>query len=107
MFRSKILQMRLEHAKEKIDIVGWLRDFENAFVNLLVRKRDSQAQFFCDEIDRAQPHCELLQKTAKHEKERLSGFNFIFKFKVLLERLRRPNQFEHSIRLPIRALPHM
>ena len=32
MFRSKILQMRMEHPEEKIDIVCRLRNFENAFV---------------------------------------------------------------------------
>src|SRR5438876_2392390 len=120
MFGSKILQMCLEHAEEKIDIVGWLRDFENAFVNLFVRrsgsvlcadlwrirKRDLQRQFFCDEIDRVQPHGEMLQKTAQHKEKRLGGFNFIFKFKTFLERLRRPNQLEHSIVCSIRALPH-
>src|SRR5439155_15363860 len=120
MFRSKILQVRLEHAEEKIDIVGWLRDFENAFVNLFVRrsgsvlcadlwrirKRDLQRQFFCDEIDRVQPHGELLQKTAEHKQERLGCFDFALKLEALLERLRRSNQFEHSIGLPIRALPH-
>src|SRR6266542_4998420 len=115
MFGLKIFQVRLEHAKEKIDIVGWLRDFENAFVNLFVRRSgsvlatgrvrptgglwriregDLQSQFFCDEINCAQPHRELLQKTAQHEQERLGGFNFILKFKALLERLRGSNQFE-------------
>src|SRR6266404_6647215 len=106
MVRLKILQMGLEHAKEKIDIVGRLRNFKNAFVNLFVRKRDLQRQFFCYEINPAQPQRELLQKPAEHEKERLGGFNFILKLKALLERLRRPNQFEHSIALAISALPH-
>ena len=41
MVGLKILQMCLEHAKQKIDIVGRLRDFENAFVNLLVRRSES------------------------------------------------------------------
>ena len=86
--------MRLEHAKQKIDIVCRLRNFENAFVNLFVRERDLQSQFFCDEINCAQPHCELLQKTAQYEQERLGCFNFIFKFEPLLERLRGSNQFE-------------
>src|SRR6266699_4528289 len=106
MVRLKILQMCLEHAKEKIDIVGRLGNFENTFVNLFVRKRDLQRQFFYYEIDPAQPQGELLQKPAEHEKERLGGFNFILKLKALLERLRRPNQFEHSIALPVGALPH-
>src|SRR5437660_1427817 len=106
MLRSKILQVRLEHTKEKINIVCRLRNFENAFVNLFVRKPDLQSQFFCYEIDPAQPQCELLQKTAEHKKEPLNGFNFIFKLKAFLERLWRPNQFEHSIVCSIRALPH-
>src|SRR6266478_4391889 len=106
MFRSKILQVRLEHAKEKTDIVCRLRNFENAFVNLFVRERDLQRQFFCYEINAAQSQRELLQKTAEHEQQRLGRFNFIFKLKAFLERLWRPNQFEHSIVCSIRALPH-
>src|SRR5213083_3055097 len=64
--------MRLEHPKEKIDIVGRLRNFEPAFVLLLIRKSNPQGEFFCDEIDPAQPQRELLQKAAEHEKEWLS-----------------------------------
>src|SRR5690242_16197930 len=77
MFRSKILQMRVQHPKEKIDIIGWLRNFENALVNLFachgefvlarIRERNLQRQFFCYEIDPSQPQRELLQKTAEHE----------------------------------------
>ena len=33
--------MRMEHPEEKIDIVGRLRNFENAFVMLLVRPSES------------------------------------------------------------------
>src|SRR6202030_227419 len=72
VLRFKILQMRLEHAKEKIDIVGRLRNFENALVNLFVRrggsvspvgrvrlvadlarirKSDPQGQFACNQIN--------------------------------------------------------
>src|SRR2546430_6354894 len=84
MFGSKILQMSLEHAKEKIDIVSWLRNFENALVKLFarhggvvlarIRERNLQRQFFCYEIDPRQPQRELLQKTAEHGKERLGRF---------------------------------
>ena len=115
MFRFKILQMRVEHPKEKIDIVGRLRNFENALVCLLVRrsesvpwrigKSDPQSQFLCDEIDRTQPQRELLQKAAQHEEERLGGFDFVFELEALVERFRRLNKFEQPIRLPIRSFP--
>src|SRR6266446_4977017 len=125
MFRSKILQVRLEHAKQKIDIVSRLRNFENAFVNLFVRhggfvspvgrirpmvdlarirERNLQGQFFC--YDPTQPQRELLQKTAEHEKKRLGCFNLVLELKSFLERLRRSNQFEHSIGSHVGTLPH-
>src|SRR6202035_1514616 len=107
MLRSKILQMRVEHAKEQIDIIGWLRNFENPFVCLLISECDSQGQFFCDEIEGTQTHCELLQKTADHEKKWLGCFNFVLKFKALFERLRRSNQLKQSIGLPVCAFPHL
>src|SRR5437870_4310412 len=55
------------------------------------------------EIHRAEAS---LQKPAEHEKQWLGGFNFIFKFKALLERLRRPDQLEEALGLAVRALPH-
>jgi hypothetical protein len=103
---SKILQMRLEHPEQKIDIVCRLRNFENPFVNLVARERDSQGQFFRDEINCCQPYSELLQKPAEHEKQRLGGFDFALKLETLLERLRWPNQFEQSTRSSVGALPH-
>src|SRR3984893_9640831 len=105
MFRFKILQMRVQHPKEKIDIVGRLRNFESAFVMLLVRKRDSQIDFFGDEIDRAQPQRELLQKPAQHEKQRLGSLNLVVEFKALIKRLRRLHKVKEPIRSPIRACP--
>src|SRR5438034_11779580 len=98
--------MRLEHPKEKIDIIGRLRNFEAAFVLLLIRKSNPQGEFFCDEVNSAQPHRELLQKTAQHKEERLCCFNFVFEFEALVERLRRPHELKQSLRFPIRALPH-
>src|ERR1051325_6589278 len=89
MFGSKVLQMRLQHPEQKIDIVSRLRNFENSFVTLFARRIgflspigricsvayflrtgecDSQRQFFCDEINCCQAYGELLQKTAEHEK---------------------------------------
>ena len=79
VIRFKILQMRLEHSEEKIDIVTRLRDFEHTNVYFLgrtdsasrspsrtgscrcrdrfivarIRERDRQCQLFRDEIDRA------------------------------------------------------
>src|SRR5439155_16021751 len=106
VFRSKILQMRLEHSEKKIDIIGRLRNFDNLLVCLLIYKRDLQRQFFCDEIDGTQTHCELLQKTPEHKKERLCCFNFVLEFKAFLKRLRRSDEFKHPIGLPISALPH-
>src|SRR6516165_2701387 len=98
MLRAKILQMGLEHPEQKIDVVCRLRNFENPFVTLFARERDSQRQFFRDEINCGQPHGELLQKPAQHEKQRLGRLDFALKLETLLERLRRPNQFEQSIR---------
>src|SRR5437764_6231649 len=116
MFRSKILQVRLEHAKEKVDIIGRLRDFKNAFVTLFVRpggsmlwrigKGDLQGQFFCDQINRSQPNREMLEKTSEHKNQRLGGFDLVFKLEVFLEQFRRPNQFENSIASAVGALPH-
>src|SRR5207244_113685 len=75
MFGSKILQMRLEYPEQKIDVVCRLRNFENSFVYLFarhggfvlarIRERESQRQFFCDQINCAQAHGELLQKTTQ------------------------------------------
>src|SRR6266704_3157385 len=85
MFGSKVLQMRLEHAKEKIDIIGRLRNFENPLVCLLISERDLQRQFFCYQINPGQPQRELLQKTAEHKKERLGCFDFVLELKAFLE----------------------
>src|SRR6266404_553980 len=105
MFRFKILQVRLEHAKEKIDIVGRLRNFENTLVILFVRKSDPQGQFFGDEINRAQPHGELLQKAAQHKKERLGRFNFIFKLETFGKRFRGLDSLEKPRRFSVSAFP--
>jgi hypothetical protein len=85
IFGFKILQMRMQHPEEKIDIVGRLGNLENAFVNLFIRERDTQGQFFCDEINSAQPDGELVQKPAEHEEKWLDGFNFVFKFEAFLK----------------------
>src|SRR5438045_7527288 len=116
MLRAKILQMRLKHPEEKIDIVCRLRNFENSFVTLFARhggfvltricERDSQRQFFRNEINCCQTHGELLQKPAQHEKHGLGCFDLALKLETLLERLRRPNQFEQSIGSSIGSLPH-
>lgn len=126
MLRFKILQMRVQHPKEKINIVGRLRNFKNAFVNLLVRRSESvspsdesvlcadlwrtrksnpQGDFFGDEIDRAQPQRELLQKPAQHEKQRLGSLDLVFELEALLERLRGLNKFKEPIRLTVGAFP--
>src|SRR5436305_12781097 len=104
MLRAKILQMRLKHPEEKIDIVCRLRNFENSFVTLFARhggfvltricERASQRQFFRNEINCCQTHGELLQRPAKHEKHWLDWFDHALKLQPLLERLRRPNQLE-------------
>ena len=91
MFRRKIFQMRMQHPEKKIGIVGRLRNFENALVNLFICERDAQGEFFCDEINSAQPDRELLQKTAEHEEKGVSSFNFVFKFEALIKGLRRPD----------------
>src|SRR3954451_7231613 len=97
--------MRLEHPEQKIDIVCRLRNFENALVYLFIAEGDSQRQFICDEINCCQTHRELFQKTAQHKKQRLGCFDFALKLETLLERLRRPNQFEQSIRSSVGPLP--
>ena len=96
----------MQHPKEKIDIVRWLRNFETAFVLLFVRESNSQGQFFSDEVNRAQPQGELLQKATQYKEERLGGFDFIFEFEAFLKRLRRPDELERSIGLSVRLLPH-
>ena len=127
MLRFEILQVCMQHPKEKIDIVRRLRNFENALVNLRIRRRESvsppnesvlcadpwrigksnpQSQFFCDEIDRAQSQGKLLQKATQHKEQRLGRFNFVFKFEAFLECLRRSDQFEQPIGLPVRPFPH-
>ena len=106
MLRFKILQVRVKHPKEKIDVVGRLRNFENPFVILLIRKSNSQGQFFCDEIDRAQSQRKLLQKPAQHKEKRLGRFDLVFEFEALVERLRRSDKLEQPIGLPIRPFPH-
>src|SRR6184192_823557 len=106
MLRFKILQVRVKHPKEKIDVVGRLRNFENPFVILLIRKSNSQGQFFCDEIYRAQSQRKLLQKAAQHNEERLGRFDLVFEFEALVERLRRSDKLEQPIGLPIRPFPH-
>src|SRR5436190_2719146 len=105
MFRFKILQVCLEHSKEKIDIVGRLRDFENTLVTLSIRKTDHQRQFFRDQIDRAQSQGELLQKTSKHEEQRLSSFDLVIELKTFLERFRRLNKFQEPSRGSICPFP--
>ena len=121
MFRFKILQVRLEHPEKKIDIIGRLRNFENALVYILarpgrrgdhggfvlarIRKTDGERQFFRDEIDRAQPERELLQKTAEHKEQRLRGLNLVIELKAFLERFRWLNKFQQPIRLTICSFP--
>src|SRR5438105_12804412 len=97
MLGSKILQMRLEHPEQKIDVVCRLRNFENSFVYLFarhggfvlarIRERESQRQFLCDEINCCQTHRQLFQKTSEHEQQRLSRLDLVIKFEGLLKRL--------------------
>src|SRR4029077_19741433 len=70
-----------------------------------IRKSNSQGDFFSDEIDRAQPQRELLQKPAQHEKQGLGSLDLVFEFKPLIKRLRWLNKFKEPIRSPIRAFP--
>ena len=100
MFRFKILQVRLEHSKEKIDIIGRLRDFENALVSasrtgicLIIRKTDPERQFLRDQIDAAQPKGKLFQKPAEHEEQWLGGFDLVIELKTFVERFRWLNKF--------------
>src|ERR1700736_4510197 len=116
MRRFKILKVRLEHPKEKIDIVGRLRDFENAlvsasrtgicwFVLARIRKSDPQRQFFRDQIDRAQPQRELVQKPAKHEEQRLGRLDLMIELKTFVKRFRRLNKFQKPRRGAICPFP--
>src|SRR5437762_13959178 len=98
--------MRMQHPEEKIHIVGRLRNFENALVNLFIRERDAQGKFFCEEINSAQPDGELLQKSAKHAEKRRGCCNYVFKFETLLDSLRRQDQFDYSAGLSSIPLPH-
>src|SRR6266404_7110680 len=95
LIRCKILQMRVQHPKEKIDIIGRLRNFEAALVLFFIRhgesvspvgrirpvadlwrirKSNPKSQFFCDQIDRTEAQSKLLQKTAQHKEERFDCF---------------------------------
>jgi hypothetical protein len=51
MLRSKVFQMRVQHPKKDVFVVGRLRNFENALVLRFVSESNAQAQFFGDEID--------------------------------------------------------
>src|ERR1700736_5337443 len=97
--------MRLEHPEEKIDIVGRLRDFENPFVRLFVRKTDPQRQLFRDQINAAQPKGELLQKSSKHEQQRLRGLDLVIEFETFVERFRWLNKFQEPRRGPVCPFP--
>src|SRR5262249_15935404 len=105
MLGSKILQMRLEHPEQKIDVVCRLRNFENALVYLFIRERDSHRQFFLYQINCSQTHSQLLQKATEHEKQRLGCFDFALKLETLLERLWRPNQLKESTGSSVGPLP--
>src|SRR5438309_5543800 len=118
MFRFKILQMRLEHPEEKIDIIRRLRNFENPlvsasrtgicwFVLVRIRKSDPQSEFLGDQIDPAQPERELLQKSAEHKEQRLGGFDLVIELETFLKRFRRLNEFQQAIRLTGCAFPRL
>src|SRR5205085_6889891 len=102
--------MRLKHPKEKIDIVGWLRDFEHTLVNasrtglrkmpvrLGLRKMNRERQLARDQINAAQPKGKLLKKSTEHEEKRLRGLDLVIELKTFLERFRRLNQFQQASR---------
>src|SRR5437763_8363923 len=100
MFRFKILQMRLEHSKEKIDIHRWLRDFESAsrtgscrcrdrFIVAGIRERDRQRQLFRDEINCTEPERELFEKPPELEEQRLGGLDLMIELRTFGKRFRR------------------
>src|SRR5262249_37347119 len=106
MIGSKILQVRVEHPEEKIDIVSRLRDFENVLVSasrtgigLFARKCDRERQFACDQINAAPPERELLEKPTQNEKQRLGGFDLVIELKTFIERFRQLNEFQQARRL--------
>ena len=105
MLRFKILQVRLEHAEEKIDIVGRLRDFEDMLISFFIRETDSQGQLARDEINRAQPKGELLEKPPQHEEQRLRCFDLVLELEALLKRFRRQNKFQEPRRCAIGPFP--
>src|SRR5205085_2236493 len=92
MLRFKILQVRLQHSEKKIDIIGWLRNFEHTnvcflarhsgFVLMRTRESDRQREFARDEINAAQSQCELLKKPAKNKEQRLGGFDLVIELKT-------------------------
>ena len=55
----------------------------------------------------AEPECELLEKTAEDEKERLGGFDFVFEFELLFENLRWPNEAQKAGRCSAGLVPEM
>src|SRR5436853_7407065 len=99
MFRFKALQVRLEHPEEKINIIGRLRDFENALVSasrtgicLIIRKTDPERQFLRDQIDDAQPKGKLFQNPPEHEEQWLGGSDPVIELKTFLNSLRCRNK---------------
>ena len=105
LLRFKILQMRVQHSEEKIDIIGRLRNFEAALVLFFIRKSNLKSQFFCDQIDCTESQSELLQKTAQHKEERFDCFDFVFELETLDKRFRGLHQLEQSSRFPIGTFP--
>src|SRR5690242_208624 len=107
MFGFKMLQVRLEHSKEKIDIIRWLRDFENSLIRSVIRKMNRESQLAGDEINAAQAERELFEKSPKDKQQRLCGFDLVIELKTIVERFRWLNKFEQPRRGPIRTFPKL
>jgi hypothetical protein len=109
MFGFEILQVRLEHPEEKIDVVGRLRDFEDTnvccasrtgtsqsrFVYLQSRKCNGEGQLARDEINAAKAERELLEESSENKKQRLGRLDLVIELVIFDKNFRRLNEFEH------------
>jgi hypothetical protein len=78
---------------------------ETVLVGSFVRKNKPESQLLSDEIKRAEPSAELLEKALQDKKERLGGFDFVLELELLGESFRRPNESQKPGRFAARFFP--
>src|ERR1700731_1933490 len=105
MLGFEILQVRLQHAKEEIDIIRRRGNLETTLVGSSIAKLNPQPELFRDEIDSAQAKSELRQKAAQNKQQRFGGFDFVFKLKTFVKTFRRLNELQQPHRLAAGVFP--